>query len=66
MTEGWLKRWWRRRLHHIDIDILWPQLQSIATDRAHAKAAFRRHMELDPSYDGMDEAQKQAFMDQLP
>lgn len=65
-NEGFLKRWWRRRLHHIDVDILWPQLQQIATDRDNALAAFRLHMDLDPSYDGMDEREKRAFLETLP
>jgi hypothetical protein len=57
-----LWNWWRRC---VDIAVLWPAISS-EPDRQLAEMAFRVHMEMDPAYDDLDEAQKQKFLEELP
>lgn len=58
--------WWRRIQRHADIVFLWETIAERTQDRDGAEAAFRLHMEMDPAYDGMSEAEKQKFLKELP
>ena len=62
----WIVARWRRHQRWTDVSILWPSCIEGAVDRAHAEMAFRLHMELDPAYSDMDEAERERFVRELP
>jgi hypothetical protein len=65
-SENFLVRWWHQRLRRMDIEFLWAQLLRESRSRENAKSAFRMHMNLDPLYAGMDDVEKDRFVEKLP
>lgn len=65
-SENLVVRWWHQRLRRMDIEFLWAQLLRESRNRENALSAFRMHMNLDPLYAGMDDAEKDRFVEKLP
>lgn len=56
--------WWHRR-HVSDLYILWPAIREKTSDLDAARKLFRKHMELDPAYAYMTDAQRDAYVARL-
>jgi hypothetical protein len=58
-------RFWRRRQQLVDLMILWPSLCERAAI-GDARRAFRAHMQIDPAYRHLTDAERDAFVARLP
>lgn len=57
--------WWRARRRRIDIEVLWPQLKRTAASPFRARQAFALHVNGDPAWRALDEAEVKSIIDGL-